>query len=143
MPSSDTAEAMTEENVEVLRRLYGRWERGDLHTAEFFDAEVEIARIGSELPGINGEWRGLDGFGVAMTSYLDALADLRVEAERMIDLGDDRVLVLSRQTARGKTSALPFDSEFGDLFTFRNGKILRYASYWDRADALAAAGLSE
>jgi len=52
-------------------------------------------------------------------------------------------LVLSRQTARGKTSGLPFDREFGDLFTFSDGKILRYASYWDRADALEATGLSE
>jgi ketosteroid isomerase-like protein len=134
---------MSEENVNAVRRLYASWERGDLHTPDPFDAEVEISRIGSELPGINGDWRGLDGFRVAMLSYLDALADLRVEAQRIIDVGDDRVLVLSRQTARGKTSALPFDREFGDLFTFRDGKIVRYVSYWDRPDALRAAGLSE
>jgi ketosteroid isomerase-like protein len=132
---------MSEENVELVRRLYESWERGDLNTPDFFDAEVVHSRIGSELPGINGEWRGHEEFGAAMASYLDALADLHIEAERIIDLGDDRVLVLSRQTARGKTSALPFDREFGDLFTLRNGKILRYDSYWDRADALEAAGL--
>lgn len=28
-----------------------------------------------------------------------------------------------------------------DLFTFRAGKIVRYESYWDRAEAFRAAGL--
>lgn len=134
---------MSEENVEIVRRLYASWERGDLQTADFFHDEVEHSRIGSELPGINGDWQGIEEFGMALASYLDALAGLHIEAERIVDLAGDRVLVLSRQTARGKTSGLPFEHELGDLFTLSDGKILRYDSYWDRADALEAAGLSE
>ena len=134
---------MSEENVEIVRRLYASWEGGDLDTPDFFDAEVEHARIGSELPGIDGEWQGIEAFEVSMAQYLDALADLHIEAERIIDLGGDRVLVLARQTAQGKTSGLPFEHELGDLFTLRDGRILRYASYWDRSEALEAAGLSE
>ena len=134
---------MSEDNVEIVRRLFARWERGDLRTAEFFDIEVEHSRIGSELPGIDGDWHGIEAFGVALASYIDALADLHIEAQRIIDLGGDRVLVLSRQTARGKTSGLPFDREFGELFTLRDGKVLRYDSYWDCAEALEAAGLRE
>ncbi len=134
---------MSEKNVEIVRRLYASWERGDLQTADFFDVEVEHSRIGSELPGINGDWQGIEAFGVALADYIDALADLHIEAERVIDLGGERVLVLSRQTARGKTSGLRFDREFGDLFTLRDGKVLRYVSYWDRAEALEAAGLSK
>ena len=134
---------MSEKNVEIVRRLYASWERGDLQTADFFDVEVEHSRIGSELPGINGDWRGIEAFGVALADYIDALADLHIEAEQVIDLGGERVLVLSRQTARGKTSGLRFDREFGDLFTLRDGKVLRYVSYWDRAEALEAAGLSK
>ena len=134
---------MSEENVEIVRRLYASWERGDLRTADFFDAEVQHSRIGSELPGLDGDWQGFERFSVAMADYIDALADLHIEAERVIDLGGDRVLVLARQTACGKTSGLPFDHELGDLFTLRDGKILRFVSYWDRAEALEAAGLSE
>jgi ketosteroid isomerase-like protein len=134
---------MSEENLEIVRRLYASWERGDLNTPEFFDAEVEHARIGSELPGIDGSWQGLEEFGTAIAGYVDALADLHIEAERIVDLGGDRVLVLSRQTARGKTSGLHFEHELGDLFTFRDGKVLRYHSYWDRGEALEAAGLRE
>jgi ketosteroid isomerase-like protein len=133
---------MSEENVEVVRRLYASWERGDFQTADFFDAEIKHSRIGGDVPGIDGDWRGFDEIRAAMISYVDALADLRIEAEQVIDLGGDRVLVLSRHTARGKTSGLPFEHELGDLFTLSDGRILRYVSYWDRDKALKAAALS-
>ena len=70
-------------------------------------------------------------------------SDLRIQAERNIDLSRDRVLVLSRHTARGKQNGVPIDHEIGDLFTLRDSKIVRYDSYWDRAEALEAAGLGE
>jgi ketosteroid isomerase-like protein len=65
------------------------------------------------------------------------------EAERIIDLADDRVLVLSRQTARGKVSGAPIDHELGFVFTLHDGRIIGCDLYWDRADALEAAGLQE
>ena len=133
---------MSEENVEIIRRMYADWARGDLQS-DCYDPEIVHERIGSELPGINGEWKGLEELEKAMASYLDAFADLRLEAEEIIDLEDDRVLVLVHQTARGKTSGLPWNRRFGDLFTLRDGKVVRYVSYWDRAEALEAAGLEE
>jgi ketosteroid isomerase-like protein len=32
------------------------------------------------------------------------------------------------------------DREFGDLFTFRAGKIIRLERYWNRAESVRAAG---
>jgi ketosteroid isomerase-like protein len=133
---------MSEENVEMLRRLYGQWASGDL-AADYFDPDVEYSRIGAETPDMEGRWLGLGEFSTAMLEYLRAFSDLRIEAERIIDLSGDRVLVLSRQTARGKQSGVPIEHEFGDLFTLRNGKIVRLDSYWNRAEALEAAGLRE
>jgi ketosteroid isomerase-like protein len=133
---------MSEENVEILRRLYEQWSVGDL-AADCFDPDVEYSRIGAETPDMEGQWLGLDEFPIAMLEYLRAFSDLRIEAERMIDLGGGRVLVLSRQTAHGKQSGVPIDHEFGDLFTLRGGKIVRLHSYWNQAEALEAAGLSE
>jgi ketosteroid isomerase-like protein len=75
--------------------------------------------------------------------YFRAFSDLRIEAERIIDLGDDRVLVLTRQTAHGKLSGVPFDHELADLMTLKRGKIVAMGAYWHRAEALEAAGLSE
>ncbi len=133
---------MSEENVEIVRRLYERWASGDL-SGDCFDPEVEFARIGAQTPDMEGRWFGLDEMSTAIREYLRPLSDLRIEAERIIDLSGDRVLVLSRQTARGKLSGVPIEHELGELFTLRDGKIVRYETYWDRAGALEAVGLSE
>jgi ketosteroid isomerase-like protein len=86
---------------------------------------------------------GLEAFTRAFAEYLHALSDLRIEAEEIVDLDGDRILVLSRHTAEGKLSGVPIEHELGDLFTLRAGKVVRYDSYWNRAEAKAAAGLSD
>ena len=131
---------MSQENVEIVRRLFERWATGDLR-ADCFDPDIEYLRTGAKTPDMEGRWLGLDEVSTAMRHYIRAFSDLRIEAERIIDLSEDRVLVLSRHTARGKQSGVPIDHEIGDLFTLRDGKIVRYDSYWDRAEALEAAGL--
>jgi ketosteroid isomerase-like protein len=134
---------MSQEDVEIVRRLYERWARGDFSHADCFDPQVEHSRIGSETPDMEGRWQGLDRFSAAFLEYLRAFSDLRINAERIIDLGDGRVLGLVRHTATGKLSGAPIEHELGDLFALREGRIVRYDSYWDRFEALAAAGLSE
>jgi ketosteroid isomerase-like protein len=133
---------MSQANVEIVRAMYEHWARGDF-PASFFDPDVEHLRIGADTPDMEGEWRGLEGLARAFAGYLNAFSDLRIEAKSIIDLDDDRVLVLARHTARGKLSGVPIDHELGDLFTLRAGKVVRYVSYWDPADAMQAAGLSE
>ena len=132
---------MSQENVEVIRAMYEHWARGDF-PASFIDSDVEHSRIGAQTPDMEGEFRGLEELSRAMVEYLHAFSDLRIEAEEIIDLDDDRVLVLSRHTAQGKLSGAPTDHQLGDLFTLRAGKVVRYDSYWDRAEAMRAAGLS-
>jgi ketosteroid isomerase-like protein len=134
---------MSQKNVEVVRQVYEHWAHGDFSVTGFFDPEVVYSRIGTETPGMEGEWRGLEEMSVATREYFLAFSDLRIEAERMIDLGDDRVLVLTRQTARGKLSGAPFDHELADLMTLQDGKIVGLAAYWHRAEALEAVGLAE
>ena len=133
---------MSQENVEIVRRVYEQWASGNF-SADAFDPDVEHSRIGAETPDMEGRWLGLDEMWSAMREYLRPMSDVRIEAERIIDLSGERVLVLSRHTARGKLSGVPIEHEIGDLFTLRHGKIVRYDSYWDRAVALEAVGLSE
>src|SRR5580765_3036712 len=68
----DTGRAMSQENVNVVRRLYEHWGRGDWNTGEFFDPAVKYARIGSDVPGDAGEWTGLREMWKAAVAYLDA-----------------------------------------------------------------------
>jgi ketosteroid isomerase-like protein len=103
---------------------------------------VEFARIGADATGDAGEWHGVDAMWAACIEWLRTWDELRVEPERFIDLGE-RVLVLARQTGRGKQSGLPVELEVGDLFTLRDGKIVRWELYVNRGEALRAVGLEE
>jgi ketosteroid isomerase-like protein len=131
---------MSEENVEIIRAMYEDWARGEF-PASFIDPDVVYLRIGAQTPDMEGEWRGLEAFSRTTAEYFRSFSDFRIEAEEIIDLDDERVLVLSRHTAVGKLSGVPIDHELGDLFTLRAGKVVRFDSFWNRADALEAAGL--
>jgi ketosteroid isomerase-like protein len=132
---------MSSREIEIVRALYERRKSGDLDVSEFVDPAIEFARVGSELPDFAGEWHGLDGLRRATVEYLNVWEDYRFEVERFIDLGD-RVLVLETQTARGRRSGAITSQEVGTLLTLRDGLIVRWVYYWDRAEALEAAGVS-
>jgi ketosteroid isomerase-like protein len=128
--------------LEVVRGMYERRERGNMDVEEFVHPEIVFVRIGSDLPDVAGEWHGVDGMRKATVEYLNVWEDYRFEVERMIDLGDG-VLVLEKQTARGKRSGAIISKDVGTLLTLRDGKIVRWEYYWERAEALEAAGIKE
>jgi ketosteroid isomerase-like protein len=68
--------------------------------------------------------------------------ELQTMAEEFRDLGD-RVLVLGRQVGRGKGSGAQVDAPLATILDFRGDRIWRFRAYFDRAEGLRAAGLSE
>jgi ketosteroid isomerase-like protein len=64
--------------------------------------------------------------------------------EEFIDAGPDQVLVFSREGGRGKGSGAEVITQpTAHLWTLRDGKAIRMKSYWERDDALEAAGLDQ
>ena len=133
---------MSQENVEIVREMYEHWARGEF-PEDFIDPDIQFSRIGAQTPDLEGEWRGIEAFSRLSAEYLRPFSNLKIQAEEIVDLDDERVLVLSRHIAEGKLSGVPIDHEFGELFTLREGKVVRYASYWNRPEAMKAAGLAE
>jgi ketosteroid isomerase-like protein len=143
MGCRDNARAMSRDDVEILRALYERWARRDYSDRDAFDPQVVFTRIMSGAvpgPGMAGVWHGVDEMWRAVVDWLRNWEDYRVEPEDFIDLGD-RVLVLSRQTARGKLSGANVQAEIGEIFTLRDGRIVSWDLYLDRTEAVQAAGL--
>ena len=136
---------MSREDIELLRSLYSRFAEGYAvsDAYEVFDPQIVFRRIMSEVPpgpGGPGSWVGIEETVQALWDWIRQWDDIHHAAEEFIDLGD-RVLVLTRQTARGKLSGVPVEAELADLMTVRDGKIARWEIYWDRAEARQAAGL--
>lgn len=68
---------------------------------------------------------------------------VRYEVEEIIDLGDDRVLLVGRFEGSGPSSGAGFDNEFAEIFTFSAGQVIREQAFFNHAEALKAAGLSD
>ena len=61
----------------------------------------------------------------------------------MIDAGNDRVVVLTRDHARPRGTNAEVDFLGAPVWTLRDGKVSRIEFYWNRAEGLAAAWLEE
>jgi ketosteroid isomerase-like protein len=133
------------ENLDLVRSIYADWERGDFgHAAEWAEADIEYVLTGGGPA--DGSWRGLGGMAEGFRHYLSAWEDFRVEADEYRELEDERVLVLTRYSGRGKTSGLDVGraGERGaTLFHLRGRAVTRLVTYATSASALADLGLEE
>jgi ketosteroid isomerase-like protein len=126
-------------NMDLVRSIYAAIGRGDYSSAEWADPEIEYVVADGLEPG---SVTGPDGLAQAMRNIFSAFVDLRAEAEDYRDLDAERVLVLTRASARGKTSGLPIGQKGAEVFEIHDGKVTRIVVYNDRDRALADLGLA-
>ena len=126
-------------NLDLVRSIYAAWERGDFSSAEWADPEIDFAFADGPEPG---SWRGLAGMAEGYRDWLRAWEDFRAEPEEYLVIDDERILVLVRNSGRGRTSGLEVESHsVANLFHLRGGKVTRIVVYLDRGRALADLGL--
>jgi ketosteroid isomerase-like protein len=130
---------VSRDNIELARRAYEAFSRGDLQAAlDFIDADVEIHE-GQDLPD-GGVYRRHQGFLANVSAWSEVFAELRFEPEDFVDAGD-RLLVLVRVSGRGKASGAEFEQRQAHVWTVRDGKGVRLEFFSDRAEAERAVGL--
>jgi len=136
---------MSRENVELVEALFATWNREGYkafleHVAE--DIEwVEVA--GRPERGKGDETGGRERLREGLESLFDAWEEYRLEPQEVRDLGDDRVLAVLREVARGRGSGIEVGDLWGYVITVRDGQLARVEAYRDHEEALAAAGLSD
>ena len=78
-----------------------------------------------------------------MRSWTEDFDQFTLRLERLIDVGDDRVVALFHHIATGKASGVPVELHQGVVYELEGGRVIRCRSYPDHAGALKAAGLAE
>jgi ketosteroid isomerase-like protein len=131
---------VSQENVEIVRRGWEAFNRGDpAFLADFAeDAEFEEDSAFPEA----AVFRGREQIMGYITGFQEQMRDHRFEVEKVHDLGD-QVLALLHETARGASSGIDVDQRPAFLFHFRDGRIVRMRAYLDRAEAFRAVGLEQ
>jgi ketosteroid isomerase-like protein len=154
---------MSQENVEVVRRLYETanetYARIDAiqkahesrDFSEFLSAAEEtlthdvVLRTpeDSNFPDTGtGEWHGHEGFLRFVAGQTEGFAEMSVETQEFIDVGD-KVVVPIEFGGRARHTGIEIKFPVVHVVTIRDGKIARLDIHLSKAEALEAAGLSE
>jgi ketosteroid isomerase-like protein len=131
---------MSQENVDLVRRGYEAFARGDIDAAlAMFHPEVQIEDHERSLE-IPTTYRGPDGFLTLFATVNEGFTDVRYMPEEVTAVGD-RVLVEVRRTGRGRASGAQVDERQFHVWDIAAGRATRFRIFLDREKALEAAGL--
>jgi ketosteroid isomerase-like protein len=126
---------MSRANVEVVRRLFESYQRGDYTAAAECLAADIVWEVGQELLArgreeVRAMWERWDG----------SWDEQETVPEEFIDAGQ-RVLVTVYYSARGRGSGITYAERLFDVYTFSDGKCVRKQEFRRRFEALEAARL--
>jgi ketosteroid isomerase-like protein len=129
---------MSQENVEIVRRVYEALSRGDWEAA-FRDTHPDFVMTTQRGPnaGTHQGRQNVQGFG---EDYIEAFDNFAMEPEKILETGDQVVALVTRR-GRPKGGSVDMVVRNGHLFTVRGGQIISMESFPDPKKALEAAGL--
>jgi ketosteroid isomerase-like protein len=141
--------AMSQENVEFVEGLLAGAGATDKQTiiaalpeliAQTCAPDIEWIEDPRRADGV--VYRGHEGVRQSWERWLEQWDEWEGEFERVIDRGDD-VLVVARERGRGVSSGASVSARNYMVFTIREAKIARYREFYDEHEALRAVGLAE
>lgn len=131
---------MSQENMEVIRRLYEAVNAAGLEVAVDFahpDIEVVPPPNWPETSTVKGLERVLE----VTRQWVETFESFRVEPERYLQAGE-RIVVYVRDTGRIRGSGAEIDTHLIHVWTLADCKVIRWELFSDEAQALDAAGLT-
>jgi ketosteroid isomerase-like protein len=138
----DTERAMSEENVEALRRAATAANNKDPSVlVELLDPEVVWEPTNRQALDLVGTYRGLQEVQGFFARWEQAWEDWEWSHPEMRANGD-KVFTRMHLWGRGRGSGLEVEGDVWQVWSFRDGKVIHYTDYETREQALEAAGLS-
>jgi ketosteroid isomerase-like protein len=135
---------MSQENAESFKGFIDAFNRRDAEAiVEVVDSSVEWRPAAPvALGGEATVYRGLAGVADGLRDLHGSFAELQIEISELQEVGD-RIVGTGRIRTRGQGSGAEFETPFGAVMEFLDGKATQIRSYLDPREALEAAGLSE
>ena len=125
---------MSQQNVELVERIHARWNARE-STEGLVDEDFEYVNPPEAIETGTVHGRG------ALAKILEVLPDFQFEIERVVDLGDD-VLVVGNVHGTSPSGIAVRDRQ-SYIWTIADGRAVRFKWFRDPALALREAGLEE
>jgi ketosteroid isomerase-like protein len=131
---------MSQENVNLVRRMLEAWDSGDL--SEWADRlHEEITWVPLAENTQTEPIQGAEATLAFVADWIEPWEEYKVEPLRIIDAGDS-VVMSTRQSGKHSAGA-EITMEMHAAATFRDGKLVEMRWFMREADALQAAGLPD
>lgn len=160
---------ISEQNVAIVRALFDAWNRGDLDALfrqagygidsgltppgselerfsdvlALIDPEVEVEPPLTGVTSGGVTHHGHEGLLKVLVEFWSQFDERRSELKECIPAGGDRVITTVLHHARGKLSGVEVEMWQHQVWTLRDGKVVRWQMFLNREETLEAVGLSE
>jgi ketosteroid isomerase-like protein len=120
-------------NVEIVLDLYARGE----NVLDLIHEDVEW-----HMPHPGGDLRGRDELIRWWPQFEATWEEHVIDIQKVWELEDGRVLVFFRESGIGRGSGVRTEASPAALWTLRDGRVVHFQGWGDRAEALREVGLS-
>jgi|1186.fasta_scaffold101118_2 uncharacterized protein len=125
-------------NAALVTAGYAAFNSGNLDAVlELFGPDIEFRPLPDSPMG--AVFKGHEGFRKMIAENNEMFDSYRNEPEEILEVGDDKVVVMVRSAARGRISGIEVDGRLAHLWTIAGGKATRCENYASREAAIQAA----
>jgi ketosteroid isomerase-like protein len=130
---------MPEENVAKLKQGFERLRREGAIDLGLIDPEIEILNFDT-FP-VTRPYHGHEGLAKWMADMSEPFDEFNFELVKVLADADEQVVVALRASGSSRSGGPPFALEWGAVYTFREGRVIRAEGFRTGEEALRAAGL--
>ena len=133
---------MSRENVEIVRAGFRAYNDRDIDAllANFTD-DAEWRLIGGFADLMGSKFKGRDALREFFSDWLENLGGPS-EPETILE-ADEQVVAIVSTVGTGGTSGATAVLRWGQIYSFREGKVSAVDNYYEASEALEAVGLRE
>ena len=132
--------------MELVRRAYEQWQRGgktvDAIPVELYADDVEWDISGYPTVDLPSRGNGRDKLFDLFGTYFSGWTSYQAQVTESIDAGENVVGVVHEKVGVGD-SGESVERDLFQVWTFRDGMVVKWRVFETREKALEAAGLSE
>ena len=132
---------MPQENVRLVERAIAAINARDIEG--YLACCTENVKLETPMAAVGGVYEGIDGIRRFFTDVEEAAPDFRIELDGVEEVDSRRVIAFLRTSSTGRASGIRLAAPQTNVYDLIDGKISHIRIFFDRQEALKAAGLEE